>query len=78
MEKPKVLKYVNPEDKGILRKHSEKIDMTSEEGKEEAILQDTSLFIKQQLPKERIIANLKEAYDLTDEEAEQYYKRCLK
>ena len=28
-----------------------------EEGKEEAILQVTSLFIKQQLPKERIIAN---------------------
>ncbi|MCZ3666827.1 Rpn family recombination-promoting nuclease/putative transposase [Limosilactobacillus vaginalis] len=49
-----------------------------EEGKEKAILQVTSLFIKQQLPKERIIANLKEAYDLTDEEAEQYYKRCLK
>lgn len=36
MEKPKVLKYVNPEDKEILRKHSEEIDMTSEEGKEEA------------------------------------------
>ena len=36
MEKPKVLKYVNPEDKEILRKQSEEIDMTSEEGKEEA------------------------------------------
>ena len=36
MEKSKVLKYVNPEDKEILRKHSEEIDMTSEEGKEEA------------------------------------------
>lgn len=36
MEEPKVLKYVNPEDKEILRKHSEEIDMTSEEGKEEA------------------------------------------
>ena len=36
MEKPKVLKYVKPEDKEILRKHSEEIDMTSEEGKEEA------------------------------------------
>ena len=36
MEEPKVLKYVNPEDKKILRKHSEEIDMTSEEGKEEA------------------------------------------
>ena len=36
MKEPKVLKYVNPEDKKILRKHSEEIDMTSEEGKEEA------------------------------------------
>ena len=36
MEESKVLKYVNPEDKEILRKHSEEIDMTSEEGKEEA------------------------------------------
>lgn len=36
MEKSKVLKYVNPEDKEILRKQSEEIDMTSEEGKEEA------------------------------------------
>ncbi len=36
MEEPKVLKYVNPEDKENLRKHSEEIDMRSEEGKEEA------------------------------------------
>ena len=36
MEEPKVLKYVNLKDKEILRKHSEEIDMTSEEGKEEA------------------------------------------
>ena len=36
MEESKVLKYVNPEDKEILRKHSEEIDMRSEEGKEEA------------------------------------------
>ena len=30
MEEPKVLKYVNPEDKENLRKHSEEIDMRSE------------------------------------------------
>lgn len=58
------------------RRHGLKV--ARQEGKEEAILQVTSLFVKQQLPKEQIIANLKEAYDLTDEEAEQYYKRCLK
>lgn len=36
MERSKVLKYVNPEDKEILRKVSEKIDMESEEGRSEA------------------------------------------
>ena len=63
---------------GLKVARQEGIQEGIEEGKEEAILQVTSLFIKQQLPKENIIANLKEAYDLTDEEAEQYYKRCLK
>lgn len=36
MEKHRVLKYVNPEDKEILRKTSEKIKMETEEGKKEA------------------------------------------
>lgn len=36
MEKRHVLKYVNPEDKNLLRKTSEEIDMNSEEGREEA------------------------------------------
>lgn len=58
------------------RRHGLKV--ARQEGKKEAILQVTNLFINQQLPEEKIIANLKEAYGLTDEEAEQYYKRCLK
>lgn len=36
MEKRKILKYINPEDREILRKTSEEIDMTTEEGKKEA------------------------------------------
>lgn len=33
MKKRKILKYINPEDREILRKTSEEIDMSTEEGK---------------------------------------------